>query len=221
MAVVAEKRRRRNDAADTRELLIAEAARMFYARGFGAVTIEEICAGLKPPLTKGAYYHIFDSKEAVLYAIHEKYMVEAQQFLDAMQATPLTAPQQFGRLFAHTATLLRQIRPYVVVTILEQRHLTGSYASRARRTRDDYRLRIEAIVRQGQQEGTLARDLDAKIMTLNYFAILNWMYLWYREAGTLSSDEIVATCGTQFLRSVLADPAAAPRVRRARPRHVP
>lgn len=211
MAAVTKKRRRRNHAADTRELLIAEAAKLFYGRGFGAVTIEEICAGLKPPLTKGAYYHIFDSKEAVLFAIQEKYMLEALAFINGLQQRPLTALQKFEGLFEHTVQLLTRLRPYVVVTILEQRHLTGSYAKRARRMRLDYRMHVEAIVRQGQEEKTIVRALNAKIVTLNYFAMLNWLYLWYRERGALSTAEVVAMCRAQFLRSILSDPLAVDR----------
>lgn len=177
---------------------------MFYRCGFRTVTVEEICGGLKPPLTKGAYYHIFESKEAVLFAIHEKYMLEAIAFVDDLNRLPLKAVQKFESLFAHTAVLLKQMRPYVVVSILEQRHLTGEYFERTVLMRRNYRMRIEDIVRQGQVEGTIVDMFDVKIVALNYFAVVNWLYLWYRDDGALSADETVAMCKAQFMRGILS-----------------
>ena len=198
-------RRRRNVAADTRESLINVAAHLFRVRGFGSVTIDEICAAVSPPLSKGAYYHSFDSKQAVLFAILEKYMLEAAEFVDALENSEGETAEQIEQLFLHSSEMLKTFRPYVVVSILEQRHLSGEYSTRVKQMRDGYRRKIERIIRRGQESGTII-GLNAKILTLNYFGILNWMYLWFEERGPLSADEVVAICHTQFLRSVLVHP---------------
>lgn len=202
-------RRRRNDAADTREQLIDAAALLFRRRGFGTVTIDEICAAVNPPLSKGAYYHSFDSKQAVLFAILEKYMLEASEFVEALDKSARSVPEQIDQLFVHSCDMLKTLRPYVVVTILEQRHLSDEYALRAKQMRDGYRRRIEQIIRRGQVEGSII-GLDPKILALNYFGMLNWMYLWFEERGPLSADEVVAICRFQFLRGVLVHPPSLP-----------
>ncbi len=198
-------RRRRNDAADTRELLIDAAAMLFRRRGFGTVTIDEICAAVKPPLSKGAYYHSFDSKQAVLFAILEKYMVEAKEFLESLEQSARNVPEQLDELFAHSGQMLKSLRPYVIVTILEQRHLSDEYAARAKQMRESYRRKVEGIIRRGQEDGSIIA-LDPKILALNYFAMLNWMYLWFDERGHLSADQVVSVCRFQFLRGVLVNP---------------
>ncbi len=55
--------RRRRDAPETRRQLIEAAVRLMMRQGFAATTVDQICA--EAALTKGSFFHHFESKEAI------------------------------------------------------------------------------------------------------------------------------------------------------------
>ena len=61
--------RKEEYAAATRAALVAVARELFAARGFAAVSIDEIVQGAR--VTKGALYHHFDDKQALFRAVVE------------------------------------------------------------------------------------------------------------------------------------------------------
>jgi len=61
--------RKEQYAAATRAALVAVARRLFAARGFADVSIDEIVHGAR--VTKGALYHHFDDKQALFRAVVE------------------------------------------------------------------------------------------------------------------------------------------------------
>lgn len=77
--------RRAQAAAETRQLLVQEAARLFSRQGFAATSLEEI--GVAAGVTKGALYHHFSSKED-LYA--ECYEQQAARVAETVASTPLS-----------------------------------------------------------------------------------------------------------------------------------
>ncbi|MGP3916898.1 TetR/AcrR family transcriptional regulator [Nonomuraea sp. 10N515B] len=61
----------------TRQALLRESRRLFAARGYGAVSLSEIVA--EAGVTKGALYHLFDSKAALFRAVLEQVQQEVAQ----------------------------------------------------------------------------------------------------------------------------------------------
>jgi AcrR family transcriptional regulator len=81
---------------ETRDRIIAEAARLFDKQGFAATGISAILrdAGVK----SGSLYHFFPSKEALLIAVLERYFERLRPtILDPVEAT---AEDPIDRLFA-------------------------------------------------------------------------------------------------------------------------
>jgi AcrR family transcriptional regulator len=81
-------RRRRQ----TREHLLAAAARVFAARGFNGASLEEVAAAAG--FTKGAVYSNFASKEDLLLALAESHLDEVLGRVHALLARPGTPPDQ-------------------------------------------------------------------------------------------------------------------------------
>ena len=81
---------------DTRRALLAAARHEFAARGYAQASLDDIAARAR--LTKGALYHHFASKAAVLTAVY----LEMEQELAAQVATAMAGCQgdARARLFA-------------------------------------------------------------------------------------------------------------------------
>lgn len=82
---------------DKRGQILDAAQRLIYTKGYEQLTIQDVLDELK--ISKGAFYHYFDSKQALLEAIVERYGAEAEQIfraiLDDGQLTTLARLQRF------------------------------------------------------------------------------------------------------------------------------
>lgn len=82
---------------DKRGQILDAAQRLIYTRGYEQLTIQDMLDELK--ISKGAFYHYFDSKQALLEALVERYGVEAEQIFSAIlrdgQLPTLTKLQRF------------------------------------------------------------------------------------------------------------------------------
>src|SRR5437660_9704327 len=64
------KSRRSQHTADTRAALCKAARRLFAQRGYGAVSLDEVCRRAR--VTKGALYHHFENKQDLFLAVYEQ-----------------------------------------------------------------------------------------------------------------------------------------------------
>ena len=88
-------RRKRNDILD-------EALRLVYSKGYERMTIQDILADLQ--ISRGAFYHYFDSKQALLEALVERMgSLATQAFMPILQDPNLSAIQKFHRYFEASA----------------------------------------------------------------------------------------------------------------------
>ena len=64
------KSRRSQHTANTRAALLKAARRLFAQRGYGAVSLDEVCARAR--VTKGALYHHFENKQDLFLGVYEQ-----------------------------------------------------------------------------------------------------------------------------------------------------
>lgn len=87
---------------DRKEQLLATAQRLMLTKGFAATRVDEICKAAG--LTKGAFFHYFDSKDAAGRATVERF---ARELVQAFQTAP----------FREKADPLERVYGYVDFTI--------------------------------------------------------------------------------------------------------
>jgi AcrR family transcriptional regulator len=91
--------------------------RLIYTKGYEQMSIQDILGELR--ISKGAFYHYFDSKQALLEALIERIQYETQQVLNPIVDDPhLSALDKLQRYFdtavqwktAHKAFLIELLR---------------------------------------------------------------------------------------------------------------
>ena len=80
----------------TKQRLLNAAERLMLAKGFAATSVEEICDAAK--LTKGSFFHYFDSKAQLGREVLERFCASGQQ---QMQAACAAAKDPLQRVYAH------------------------------------------------------------------------------------------------------------------------
>ena len=81
-----------------RNEILESAQRFVYTRGYEQMAIQDILDDLQ--ISKGAFYHYFTSKQALLEALIERMMLDAEQVLTPIVHDPnLPALEKFQRFF--------------------------------------------------------------------------------------------------------------------------
>jgi AcrR family transcriptional regulator len=189
----------------TRRALIDKALKLFATKGYAVTSVQEITEAAK--VTKGAFYHHFESKEELLRVIHD-------EFLDYQLAVLKEALAED----AHPATRLRELlrtllvstaryQTNVTVFYLERRHLHGAYFKEMRRKRDEFDRLFLEVIERGIEHGSFRSDLDPHVVSLGILGMCAWVHQWYRPGGRYSAEQIADTFADLALDGLLVDRA--------------
>ncbi|MHB8214972.1 MAG: TetR family transcriptional regulator C-terminal domain-containing protein [Candidatus Sulfotelmatobacter sp.] len=152
---------RLRDSERTRERLLQAASREIYRSGFQSASLDTILA--VAGVTKGALYHHFDSKEALGHAVveeiiapdvHGKWVRPLQSGKDpvdtligAVQSIPVRPGDVRGG--CQLNNLAQEMSP-----------LDAGFRKRLARIFDAWREAVASILREGQANGRVRRDVE-------------------------------------------------------------
>ncbi len=154
------KRRLRNPER-TRELLLQAAFREVYRSGFQSAGIDTILAATN--VTKGALYYHFESKEALGYAIVEE--IIAKTVRDRWLRPMLSSGQPIDILIGivrRTPVRPEEVRSGCPLLNLAQEMspLDEQFRKRLERIFQAWQEGVATLLRKGQSQGTVRRDLN-------------------------------------------------------------
>ena len=187
--------------------ILTEAAALFSAQGYMRSSIADLADACR--LSRGALYHYFDSKEAILFAILDAHIRE-------MIASVETAVAQGGSTLAQFKNVIRAIVEVNAKSPHEQRVLIHDLSF----LNEDEQLTIKDLERQLVDIVTdlLVRlDVEGKIVkrtrkiyTMILFGIINYTYTWYDPKGGIGPREFADTAVELFLNGFAPGDAANP-----------
>ena len=146
-------------AEDKRRQILAAAVRVFAAQGYEASRVGDVAR--EAGVAYGLVYHYFGSKDAVLEAVFREQWGRLLAAVALAEETGETAPEQLELV---VKIVLRAWRDDPDLVRLLVREIT-----RSPHIQDELDeigqafASLERIVRRGQAEGTLRRDVDARI----------------------------------------------------------
>lgn len=195
----------------TRASLVDSALTLFGEHGFAATSVQEITA--KAGVTKGAFYHHFESKEDLLRLIHDEfvdYQLAAMERILADHSDPVT---QIEQLLGEFLTSAARYRANVTVFYQERRYLTGSRFAAVMEKRDRFDQMFDDVIARGMASGVFRNDLDPRIVGFGLLGMCAWTYQWFRPGGALSAADVAAMFAKLVLGGLRA-PSSAEKSRR-------
>lgn len=185
------------------------AARIFHEKGYDATSIQDVADAVG--ILKGSLYYYIDTKQDLLFGIidevHREYLrsLELWEEIDGDALTRLRAfIEGHIRVNAHNITKIG-------VFFHDFRALDGARRERIVRERDRYDGYLRQLIRDGQGEGTIAADVDPKLVAIGILGMMNWMYHWWREDGPNSAAQVASEYADLLLAGLVADRASGPR----------
>jgi AcrR family transcriptional regulator len=186
------------DPARTRRQLVDSALFLFERDGFDRTSLQHIVE--RAGLTKGAFYHHFESKEDLLWHIQDEYLdaqIKSAQEIVARCAEPAEQVRELIRL---SMLSVAEYRPHVAIFYQERRHLTGERLDAITKKRDKVETLFRSAVQNGTESGAFNPDLSARIVTFGIIGMCAWSFQWFRPGGKLSIESVA----DQFCKLVLA-----------------
>jgi AcrR family transcriptional regulator len=172
----------------TRERLLDRAITLFALEGYDRVTVNEVVAAAK--VTKGAFYHYFESKDDLLAEIHTSYVEYAHERFKAICETDESADLTLTRLITELFDQIEQYRSQVVVLWDSRRSLPPSTAAVVEHKKTEIRHFFKSTIERGQASGIFASRHNSSIAALGVFGMGMWAYHWYSTDGELAVEDI-------------------------------
>ena len=178
------------DESQRRAELVRAAAHLFRTQGFAASSTRDIAAAAG--MQSGSPFYYFESKSALLFAVMQGGMAQAQASQDAaLQALPARALAR-ERLRAlirqHYEVLLGEGSDFIPVMLYEWRSLTPEQRALVSAQKDAYEAAwmppLNALHRTGHLH---ARPAVARLFI---FGALNWTVQWFDPAGPRTLDDL-------------------------------
>jgi AcrR family transcriptional regulator len=145
----------------TRSEIFRAALDLFAARGFEAVTVEQICAGAD--VARGTFFLHFQSKAALLFEWNRELAGELAERLrdprDSALAQYRTLVEALGEQW--------QRRPDATRTLLIALLASPDSEEPAER---DLRALVERVVQRGQERGEFRRNVSARLAAAAFLA---------------------------------------------------
>jgi TetR/AcrR family transcriptional regulator, cholesterol catabolism regulator len=200
----------------TRQLLVDSAIKLFSERGFSGTSMQDIVAGAG--VTKGAFYHHFESKEDVLKLIHDQFLEAQAQEMERIQAEFSSPVDQLRETIKMSVRSVVEYREHVAIFFQERRNLTGERAQQVRARRDEVDRQIADIIRRGQESGYFDRRISVPVAVYGWVGMSAWVYTWFRPGLGMTAEDVANQLAVLVLDGLLAengsevDPGQASRV---------
>ncbi|MEU5552114.1 MULTISPECIES: TetR/AcrR family transcriptional regulator [unclassified Micromonospora] len=176
------------DPENTRRSLITSALELFERRGFDRTSVQEIADQAR--LTKGAFYHHFESKDDLLRHIQEEYLEAQLAAIERIESGSDDPKVRVAELIRLSLTSVAEYRSHVTIFYQERRYLTGDLFAEVTRKRDRLEAAFAGMIQDGVARGVFRADVDSRIVTFGLVGMCAWAYQWLNVGGKLSVDDV-------------------------------
>jgi len=197
-----------------RDAFLDVAQRLIQTKGYEAMSVQDLLDELEA--SKGAFYHYFDSKQALLEAVVERFADGAMASLAPVLNDPeLPALTKLEKVFAGIATLKAEQKD-LMLAIIEVWNSDGNAIVREKVRRLSERIMMplfSAVVRQGVNEGTLhvdSPDDTARVLVslMQGFQLQATDLFITRQVGSISFEVVqrAVAANTEAVERILGVP---------------
>jgi AcrR family transcriptional regulator len=202
------------DAGDRREVILAEAAKLFARKGVSATTVREI--GDAAGILSGSLYHHFRSKEAIVDEILRLYLDDLQRSYAEVLGQREDPKDGLAGLIGASFRAIEGHRDACEIYQNDFNYLSSlpRFAYLKKSAAALQKAWVEVIV-AGVEGGAFRDDVDPRVF-YRFARDAVWLTVrWYKPGGRYRIDELAEEC-TKILMEGYARPARVAKVKKTK-----
>ncbi|MDI7260937.1 MAG: TetR/AcrR family transcriptional regulator [Thermodesulfobacteriota bacterium] len=172
---------------DMREVLVRKGTELFYREGFASTSIRDI--GRAAGISSATLYHYFKTKDDLLYEIIKTIGDHLIIILNQTKQEFDDPKERLKQMIFRQICLLKDKREEVKIYIEEQyqlpRRLKAIIYKQHRKVYETYLEEIQKL----SERGVLRPNLHLPTINFSLFAMMNWVYRWFKNDGPISIEE--------------------------------
>lgn len=197
-----------------RDAFLDAAQRLIQTKGYEAMTIQDVLDALET--SRGAFYHYFDSKQALLEAVVDRFADVAMAGVTAILADPnLAALQKLEKILRGIARFKAEQKDLMIALIdVMNADVNTLFREKLRRMTVSWLTPIIAsVIRQGIDEGVVTAGPPDEVARVIVYLVQGFQQLateqfLARQAGTITYAEVARTYAafTEAFQRILGVP---------------
>ena len=172
----------------TRRLLLDAALDLFAEHGFSRTAMQDVVE--RAGMTKGAFYHHFNTKDDALRELHDEFLDRVTAALGLALDRYTTPTEQLAQIAYDVAMVCIIYQKHVAVFFRDQRALDEDVRRPILERRRAFTRSVRDVVRAGIERGEFSAHLDPDTAALGVLGMAIWTYQWYRPDGSRSAEEL-------------------------------
>lgn len=188
---------------DMRELVVRKATELFYREGFARSSIRDI--GHAAGISSANLYHYFKTKDDLLYEIIKTIGDHLLIILDQTQQEFDDPEERLRKMIFRQICLLKEKREEVKIYVEEQYQLPKRLKTIIyKQHRKVYETYLEEL-RRLSEAGRLRVNSHLPTINFSLFAMMNWVYRWFKNDGPISIEEEANMIIEIFFNGIFVD----------------
>lgn len=188
-------------AALKRARIIDAAVDLFYTNGYDNTTLEAV--GEKLGVTKPFIYSHFKSKAELLGHICSRGIAASLEVIDSVLKTDGTPTMKLERLSRGFVTAVLENRKYIAIFTREEKGLSPEDLAWINDMRREFDRKLTLLLEDGRRSGDFQLG-DPHIAALSIGGMVSWAYVWYRDRGRMTIEQIASEMTELILNMVQA-----------------
>jgi AcrR family transcriptional regulator len=183
--------------------ILRNAARLFATRGYERSSVGDLVEACE--LSRGAIYHYFDSKEAILFAMLDSLVRSLLASLERAVAEGGPPLDKFVRVVEAFVEHNAQSPEEQIVLLNDLGALQAEEQHQIVQTE----RKIVELVGKVLSSIDLTKKLNrrnARVYTMMLFGMINYTYTWYDAKGAIKPKEFAQLAAGLFLKGFLSRP---------------
>jgi AcrR family transcriptional regulator len=176
--------------------ILTTACGLFARQGYMRASIADLADACK--LSRGALYHYFDSKEAILFAILDAHIREMIADVEAAMAGKATTLEQFRAAIQAIVALNARSSDEQRVILNDLSFLGETEQDAIKALERQLVDTVSDLLLKLDKEGKIVRRTK-KIYSMMLFGILNFSHTWYDPKGGVDPSEFAGMVVDLFL----------------------
>jgi AcrR family transcriptional regulator len=185
------------DGVETRERLLRAAVDLYSAKGFAGASVQDVVR--RAGVTKGAFYHHFESKADVIMAIHNRFVDLQIGDITAIVDKGLEPAETLAEAIIVIFRNMINHKESVSLFMREYPAMPDDVDRAVRARRREYEQLLVGVIDRGREIGVFHTELPTNVLLYGILGMCTWATQWY-DPNRAPAPEVI---GRHYARMVI------------------